>query len=128
VKSPCGFSARRDLKRGFVSSHRLAARQKPKLDQPGWKRSVREVSAYSTLYRELVWGAAHRRRLRRPIWYRLKMPFDLISRCLRKTYNLPPRRSTIRQVVIPSLFQVQAAPSEHQDCSVATPPISARPF
>jgi hypothetical protein len=56
MKPPCGFFARRDLKRGFVFQP---------IDQPfgeipsggnqeGWKKSLREVSAYSTVCPEFA--------------------------------------------------------------------------
>ena len=126
VKPPCGSSARRDLKRGFVSSHRPAVRRNAvgQIIRAG-RGSVREVSAYSCP--ERAPEAARRRNVRRPIRYRLKMAFDRISRCFRKACNPPSRRDYSRQVVIPRAFQIQSAASEHQNRSVATPLYSARP-
>ena len=53
----------------------------PYADHQAGRRSVREVSAYSTVYPEFAWEAVRRlRRLRRSIRHRWKMAFDRIPR------------------------------------------------
>jgi len=78
-----GEAAARVFSRGVTSSETSAPAidkplgETPRVSQSGWKRSVREVSAYSTVCPEFASEAAHRRR---QIRQRSKTDFDGIPR------------------------------------------------
>ena len=132
VKPPCGSSARRDLKRGFVSSHRPAVRRNAvgQIIRAG-RGSVREVSAYSCP--ERAPEAARRRNVRRPIRYRLKMAFDRISRCFRKACKPPlsPRllpASCHPTCVSNSVGRVRTSKSFSRHAALFSPSVLTRPL
>jgi hypothetical protein len=101
-------------------------------DQSVWKRSVREVSAYSTVYPELGQEAARRRNLRRPMGFRLKRALDQKARWFRKACNLPasprlPAASCHLTCVSNSVGRVQTAKSFSRYAASLSPSVSTCP-